>query len=182
MTINRKQQMAECLKKLMEKQTIDKITIPDITNSLQVNRQTFYYHFQDIYDLLHWTLQREAVQLLQDKKSDLLWKEGILAFLYYLEDNKPFVLSTIKSLGVDQFVHFFYGEVFEIIDAVIREIGETVQADDNYSAFLSHFYTVSFPLISVSWIQGEMDLTAEEMIEMMDKTFKDQIYGAQHRR
>lgn len=190
MTINRKQQMANYLKELMEKQTIDKITIPDITNHLNVNRQTFYYHFQDIYDLLHWTLQQEAVQLLQDKESDLLWNEGILAFLHYLEANKKFVLSTIKSLGVDQFVRFFYGEVFEIINAVIHQIGETVQAhqmeetaqvDDKYAAFLSHFYTISFPLMAVSWIQGEMDLTAEEMIEMMDKTFKDQIYGATHR-
>lgn len=53
-----------------------------------MNRQTFYYHFADIYELLRWTLQQEAVQPLQDKDSDLLWNEGILALFYYLNDNR----------------------------------------------------------------------------------------------
>ena len=65
---NTKRQLADCLKELMTSQTIDKITIQDITTKLNVNRQTFYYHFEDIYDLLHWTLQQEAVKLLQDKE------------------------------------------------------------------------------------------------------------------
>ena len=179
---NTKRQLADCLKELMTSQTIDKITIQDITTKLNVNRQTFYYHFEDIYDLLHWTLQQEAVQLLQDKENDLLWKEGILALFHYLQDNKKFALSTINSLGVDQFKRFFYGEVFEIINAATIQFGKEVQADKRYMDFLSHFYTISLPTIAISWIQDEIDFTAEEIIEMLDKTLKDQLYGAQHRK
>jgi probable dihydroxyacetone kinase regulator len=176
-----KNQLANCLKELMTTQTIDKIAIQDITSQLNVSRQTFYYHFEDIYALLHWTLQKEAIHLLQDKEMDLLWKEGILALFHYLEENKQFVRSAIESLGADRFKRFFYGEVFEIIQSVTTEFGKDFNEDKKYTDFLSHFYTIGLPTIAISWVQDEMDFTAEEMIEMMDKTFKDQLYGAQHR-
>lgn len=178
---NMKRQLADCLKELMENQTIDKITIQDITTKLNVNRQTFYYHFKDIYDLLHWTLQQEVVQLLANKESDLLWNEGVLQLFHYLDDNKKFVLSTVQSLGVDQFKRFFYGELYELIDKVNVQFGKNVSTNPAYISFLSHFYTLSLPTIAVSWIQGEIDFTAEEIVAMVDKTLQDQLYGAIYR-
>ena len=97
---NTKQLLANCLKELMAIHPVDKITIQDITTKLNVNRQTFYYHFTDIYDLLKWTLQQEAVSLLQNKESDLLWNEGILALFYYLDENRSFANSAVQSLGM----------------------------------------------------------------------------------
>ena len=49
-----KKAMAQSLKKMLLVKDLDKITIIDITNACEINRQTFYYHFKDIYDLLEW--------------------------------------------------------------------------------------------------------------------------------
>jgi Bacterial regulatory proteins, tetR family. len=56
--------LANSLKEMMKSKAIEKISIREITDNANVNRQTFYYHFEDIYDLLKWTFQQEAVQLL----------------------------------------------------------------------------------------------------------------------
>ena len=29
-----------------------------------ISRQTFYYHFEDIYDVMEWSVRRETEQLL----------------------------------------------------------------------------------------------------------------------
>ena len=60
-----RQAMANALKELMAQKPIDKITIRDITDLCDMRRQNFYYHFQDIYDLMHWMFQQEAVSLLE---------------------------------------------------------------------------------------------------------------------
>ena len=49
-----KRALAASLKKLAAKKPLDKITVIDITEDCGVNRQTFYYHFQDIFDLVEW--------------------------------------------------------------------------------------------------------------------------------
>ena len=37
---------------LLDEKTMDKITIQDLADYCHVNRNTFYYHFDNIYDLL----------------------------------------------------------------------------------------------------------------------------------
>ena len=46
-----KNALATALKKLLSKKELSKITISNITEECGVNRQTFYYHFKDIYDI-----------------------------------------------------------------------------------------------------------------------------------
>lgn len=179
---NTKKILADCLKELMTHQPADKITIQELTTKAGVNRQTFYYHFTDIYDLLKWTLQQEAVQLLENKQSELLWKEGILALFHYLDDNRDFALSAVHSLGIDQFKHFFYGEIYEIFNKVIEHFGKEVGTEQSYLDFLTHFYTLSLPTIAISWLHEEIDFEPEEIIEMLDMTFQNQLYGARHRK
>lgn len=179
---NTKRVLADCLKELMTHQSADKITIHDLTTKAGLNRQTFYYHFTDIYDLLKWTLQQEAVQLLQNKSSELLWKEGLLALFHYLDQNRAFALSAVRSLGIDQFKHFFYGEIYEIFNSVIEQFGKEVGAEKYYLDFLTHFYTLALPTIAISWLHEEIDHTPEEIIEMLDITFQNQLYGARNRK
>ena len=62
-----KRMLSLSLKKLLEKNTLDNITIQDITDDAEVSRKTFYYHFQDIYALLEWTLSEDCRHLLESK-------------------------------------------------------------------------------------------------------------------
>ena len=49
-----KRALAASLKKLVGRMPLDKVTVTDIAEDCGVNRQTFYYHFLDICDLVEW--------------------------------------------------------------------------------------------------------------------------------
>lgn len=51
-SLTTKKAIAFTLKELLLEKPISKITINDITERCDINRQTFYYHFQDITDLI----------------------------------------------------------------------------------------------------------------------------------
>ena len=57
MSVITKKALASSLKNLMKKATLNQITVKDVVTDCGVNRQTFYYHFQDIYDLVEWIYQ-----------------------------------------------------------------------------------------------------------------------------
>ncbi len=76
-----KRALAASLKKLLAQKPLDKITIVDIVTDCEVNRQTFYYHFQDIYDLMDWIFVSEATQVIQGKKTYNTWQQGFCRFL-----------------------------------------------------------------------------------------------------
>ena len=84
---------------MIETKPLEKISVQEVTGKAELNRQTFYYHFDDIYDLLKWTLEREAIELLYDRQEENLWKEGLRDFLLYLEKNRAFAQNAVYSLG-----------------------------------------------------------------------------------
>ena len=47
-----KRAIAAGIKELTKKKSFDKITVSDISEICGLNRQTFYYHFQDKYELV----------------------------------------------------------------------------------------------------------------------------------
>ena len=62
-----KNALATALKKLLSKKELSKITISNITEECGVNRQTFYYHFKDIYDLLEWIFTNEVIEEIDNE-------------------------------------------------------------------------------------------------------------------
>ena len=175
--------LADSLKELMKQKSLEKISIRELADTANVNRQTFYYHFEDIYDLLKWTFQQETVQLLHVDENSLFWKDGLLELFKYLEANKEFCVCALQSLGRGHLKRFFYSDISSIIGKVIKDHGEKwdCEASDEYIVFLTHFYTLSLAGLVESWLNGEMDQTPKEIIEMIDIFIQDQIRGAEHR-
>ena len=118
------------LKKLLSKTTLDNITIQDITDDAEVSRKTFYYHFQDIYDLLDWTLQEDARHLVANKINLDNWEESIAALFVYMQENRMLVLNAFHSLERDTREK----EVFNrSLDNVYRDFTAKVAAARNIS-------------------------------------------------
>ena len=72
-----KNALATALKKLLSKKELSKITISNITEECGVNRQTFYYHFKDIYDLLEWIFTNEVIEEI-DNEIEENWQQKFI--------------------------------------------------------------------------------------------------------
>ena len=65
MAIDMKRTIAEMLIKLLEHKPVDKITVKELVDACGISRQTFYYHFQDIMEVIEWTAA-QAIQAAVD--------------------------------------------------------------------------------------------------------------------
>lgn len=50
--------IANAAKTLLFDKKVRKLTVKDIVEECHITRQTFYYHFEDIPDLMAWSLRR----------------------------------------------------------------------------------------------------------------------------
>ena len=97
-----KKALASSLKKILSKKEFNKITINDITEDCGVNRQTFYYHFKDIYDLLEWIYTNEVIGKIKNLETDNPtenWQQEFLYVFEYIIENKKFVYNTYYSVS-----------------------------------------------------------------------------------
>ncbi len=96
-----KHALAEALKTLMAQKPFDKITIRNISELAGIRRQNFYYHFEDVYDLMRWMFEEEAISLLCRHEGTLLWQDGFLQLFQYLDENRAICLCALCSVGRD---------------------------------------------------------------------------------
>ena len=116
-----KEMLSASLKKFMNKKPLSKITVSEIILDCNVNRKTFYYHFEDIYALLKWTLDQEAVEVL--KQFDLLvdYEDALRFVLNYVDNNAHILNCAYDSTGIEQLKRFFHNNFQEIIRNLIIE-------------------------------------------------------------
>ena len=132
--------LAAALKEKMCHKPLDKITVREITEECGVNRQTFYYHFEDIYDLLKWVYQQEIILLMKKQEVVKTWQDALLVLLDYLTLNHDFCLNTLNSVGYRNLRRFFYQDVNSIVTCCSRR-AETA-APIPISATFSRIFTL----------------------------------------
>ena len=64
MPVQVKPMIAEAFIRLSKQKNIDKITVKDLVEACGISRMTFYYHFQDILEVIEWSMEQAFEQLL----------------------------------------------------------------------------------------------------------------------
>lgn len=64
--LNTKVELANAFKELSKKKPMNKITVNDLIKYCQLNRNTFYYHFEDIHDLINWMFNEEVKKIIDN--------------------------------------------------------------------------------------------------------------------
>ena len=98
-SLTTKRAIAYAFKDLLKEKAFNKITVNDIAKECDINRQTFYYHFQDIRDLVEWTCLDEVDNILKKKDECERWEDKFLLIFEIMKDEKVFVKNIYHSVS-----------------------------------------------------------------------------------
>ena len=162
-----KQALAEALKSMMKIKSLDKITVKDLVETCNVNRQTFYYHFQDIYDLLGWIYRSEALASIQNSRSYGTWQQGLLTIFEYVEHNKELCEGTYRSLGREHMERFLNEVLNQLVGDVVDEIAAEQPISADHRDFIVRFYSYAFAGILMEWVGQGMKTPSAVLVSNM---------------
>jgi len=81
MPVTMKNLITDTYQQLLEQKSIDKITVKDLVDACGISRQTFYYHFKDIFDVLDWSIERKMNQVLEKSLKQSAKEDAIRIFV-----------------------------------------------------------------------------------------------------
>lgn len=165
-SMNTKKALSNTLKELMRHKPFRKITVSELIRECNVNRKTFYYHFEDIYALLKWTLEQESVQII--KKHGLFNNyTELISFVYdYVKDNAFMLNCAYDSLGREVLKQFFQNDFQELTMQIIRneETRYNLTISDEFRYFLCRLYTEGLAGMLINIFQNPDKYKKEELI------------------
>jgi len=166
-SLQTKKSLCLALKELMKHKAFSKITVSEIVRECNVNRKTFYYHFDDVYDLLKWMLDQEAIDVIKNYNEHNAYEFALQFIINYVEENAYFLNSLYDSVSLDVIQHLF-SQDFEIIGKQIINAAETeagVEIPDDFKELLCNMYIESTCAIIVHGLRNPGKYDREKLIE-----------------
>ena len=177
--IKTRQAIRIALISLLSEKELSDITISELSARAQVNRKTFYYHFEDIFSLLKWTLDQEAMCMFG--KYDLVSqrRDAVDFALDYISSNHDILHNIVHSIGRSELSRYFYNDIYEprhnlVCEAVKKH---SVTAEDSYQVFLSRFLTEAIAGILLDCIERDMG-DRKKLAEYIAATITGAILGS----
>lgn len=175
MTPSTKQALAASLKQLLKRKFLDDITVKEIVADCAVNRQTFYYHFQDIYDLLHFMLELEAGAALQDCPD---WKCALLQAFRYIQLEHMAVYHVFLSDGREYLDCHMYTLARHIVQQELCRCAGELALTESDRDFITDFYMNALAGTMVSWMAKGMKEEPEELVPRLSRLMEGEFLRA----
>lgn len=178
-----KQAIMKCLMDMLKTQSVEKITVKDICETCEINRNTFYYYFSDIYDVLDSVFAEETKTLLELEDNLTFYETYKKAAAIIIEYRK--VVIHIYNSKNKQIVVRYLEKVSNIL---VRHFVENSVRDCNVTdgdiRYITSFYSYAIVGVTSKWIEEGMppynvdlikrlsdsyDATIENMISICEK-------------
>ncbi len=156
MSLATKRALASALKELMEKNTLDKIAVKDITDLCGLNRQTFYYHFHDTYALLEWLYLDDTKDIRERVYNPCAEFHKYDLILEYILNNKNFIINTFHSFSEEHIMGMLKCWIKPIMFEIVREhIGNDPDLGPDVD-FIADLCSYSLIGLVFDWVRNDL--------------------------
>lgn len=161
--------------KLLAEKSFDDISVKDIVNECGINRNTFYYHFSDIYALVDEILQNEMTKIVTEHQPYNSWNEGFLCAADFALKNKKAIFNLHNSAKSYQLQKYFQRVIYDVVANFVELEAKNINISDNDKAFVAEFYTFALQGFINKWLDYGMKEDFEDILSKTSLLFQSNI-------
>lgn len=173
-----KQAIMESFMRLLNQRPLDKITVKDIVEDCGVNRNTFYYHYQDIYALLREIFEKEVAKVIRDNPLHDSWQEGFIQSTRFALENKRAVYHIYNSVQRQLLEQYLFQVTDQVMQTFVEMQAEGLDAAAEDIRYIVVFYKHAVVGVILEWLERGMKDEPEHIIRRMGQLFQGSIRTA----
>lgn len=141
---------------LLEKKPFDRITVKDIVETCDINRNTFYYYYSDIYDLLEEVFMKELNELVEARKEGKSWAASFLKIAYVAYDHKKIINNICASRSYEYLENYMYKVCNNIMIELVQDMAQDMDVPESDIEFIASFYEYAYVGVISEWFRTGM--------------------------
>ncbi|MGN0298071.1 MAG: TetR/AcrR family transcriptional regulator C-terminal domain-containing protein [Lachnospiraceae bacterium] len=157
---------------LLETRSLDKITITDITERCEINRKTFYYYYEDLYDLIEDIFRIETQKVLDDTKECASFYEEFKRAIMLLFEYKKAIAHAFNSKSKDIVEQYLQKVTARFIKRYVEQYAQEVNATEKEIQFACNYYCCSIIATTLDWIKNGTQEESEAFVRTMSELFE----------
>ncbi len=171
MTQFTQQAILEAFVHLLGQMPLDKITVKEIVEACGISRNTFYYHFGDIYAVLEALFSRDVQRICDEGKADDSWADGLERAVTFFSDNRRAVYHVYNSINHGQLEQYLYRATDPLITEYVQKAAEGLPVGAEDLKFIGHAYQAMFVGLLLEWLQQGMRGDPADVLRRAERLF-----------
>lgn len=166
--------------KIVSRKPLDRVTVRDIVDDCSVNRNTFYYYFQDVYAVVEDIFDAEGQRVSDVLESDDTMGEVFVSFVSFFEDNLKMVRSIYASSVRENLETYVYDAARGIVEnrtlaAIYRQNGsrELTRDEKERADELITFSANAFTGYILGWMRNGMKSDIASRLLTVSQMYED---------
>ena len=159
------QMIIDTFLKLVEEKTLDKITIQDIADGCGINRNTFYYHFDDIYSLIEQIFKARLNTIETMFEEGASWDECSKVAVNFLIENRRAIRHIAFSMSRSQLDHYLFVVFKKIFTEYLLDNFIVDISDEKFDDLILFYTYAVIGCIVHNFIENNNDIDLEQLLE-----------------
>lgn len=157
---------------LLNKKPLHNVTVTELAKQCKIERKTFYYHYENLPQLIKEIFDEELDQVIEEYNETLSWEEGFILATKFILDNKKAIKHMYESdykIDLERYVFSISGE---IMNKYVRRQAEMTRAQETDVKLIAYFYQCALSSALIQWVATDMKTdpkaVTRRMGELMD--------------
>ncbi len=151
--------------KLLNEKPLSQITVKDIVETCGVNRNSFYYHFQDIPALVEEIVTEEADRIIAEHPSIDSIEECLNTALDFARKNRRAILHIHNSANRDIYEQYLWKVCHHVVSVYVKVLFAERPIPDSDRELLIRFYKCECFGMVMEWLSSGMSEDIAEQIK-----------------
>ncbi len=176
MAVNVKNLIADTFIALVKNTPVDKITVTELVSKCGISRQAFYYHFQDIMEVIEWSFQQALDNMLERSLQTNSPEDAIQVFVVGAKEQYPIIRKLLHSQKRDQVGPLFMRAIQTCLQKNLQQKMSELALPHSDMEIALHYWTCGIVgVLLESCAQGAFDAKtlSRQLYQLMAGTMID---------
>ncbi|XZL61522.1 TetR/AcrR family transcriptional regulator [Clostridium perfringens] len=160
---------------LLNERPLNKITVKDIALACGINRNTFYYYYSDMYELLSELFQTELQNVIDEYNDTMSWEESFVLATRFALGNKKVIYHVYNSMQREELVNYIYNVSGNMMERYVKKLSHGINASEYDMKLIATFYQCVLTEMVIQWISSGMKEDPDAIIRRIGKLFDGNI-------
>ena len=179
MPIDMKAAICRSASELLTKKRTKKLTVKDIVEECGITRQTFYYLFQDIPDLICYMMEQGSKELLENCLAQPTLEDKIRYLLSVALNAHPLIQRTISTSYQSELEPLLLEQFYSFFDQLTNESASSSLVSDSLTAsqrkLLLRYHSLAFLGLVRTWSKDD-SAHMDEIVHDLAQFFKNKTH------
>lgn len=158
--------------KLLNKKSLHNITVTEIAKQCKIERKTFYYHYENLPQLVKEIFDEELEDVIEEFNETLSWEESFISATKFILENKKVVKHMYESNYKVELEKYIFSISGEIMRKYVRRVAKDTKAQEIDIKLIAFFYQCALSSSLVEWVATDMKtdpkIVARRLGKLMD--------------